>query len=246
RCLAVDLPLHGRTPPRPDHDYSLRTLAASLRDFLVAIDVPAVHLVGNDTGGAVCQVFAAEWPERLRSLTLTNCDTRGNIPPEPFLRIVDMARQGRLARIATRWVNDLNLARSERNIGAGYRDTSNLSDEAIRHYLGPVMGNEEVAREFEHFLATALREEDLVAAESKLARLDVPTLLVWAADDIFFDVEWARWLSRLIPGAGDPVVIKNAALYFPDERPEELIPHLRRHWLMAERAASNTGTSTRL
>jgi len=114
RCLAVDLPLHGRSPARADHNYSLATLAQALGDLLDDLDVPVVHLIGNDTGGAICQVFAATQRERLRSLTLTNCDTRDNIPPEPFVRTVELARQGRLAKTATRWVHNLNLVRSER------------------------------------------------------------------------------------------------------------------------------------
>jgi pimeloyl-ACP methyl ester carboxylesterase len=230
RCLAVDLPLHGRSPVRPDHNYSLGTLAQVLRDLLDVLDVPMVHLVGNDTGGAVCQVFAATQRERLRSLTLTNCDTRGNIPPAPFVRTVELARQGRLARAATRWVHDLNLARSERSIGSGYRNRAYLTDAAIRHYLGPVMGTLETAKEFEHFLVTALRDDDLMAIEPRLSELDVPTLIVWAANDIFFDLKWAYQLAQLIPSASPPIVVPDAALYFADERPEALVPHLRAHW----------------
>jgi pimeloyl-ACP methyl ester carboxylesterase len=237
RCLAVDLPLHGRSPARADHDYSLGTLAGMLRDLLDVLDVPAVHLAGNDTGGAVCQIFAATQRERLRSVTLTNCDTRGNIPPEPFVRTVELARQGRFARVATRWVQNLNLARSQQSIGSGYRNSAYLTDAAIRHYLGPVMGTLETAREFEHFLTTALRDDDLIAAESGLSELDVPTLIVWAANDIFFELKWADQLAQLIPGAGDPVVVQDAALYFADERPEALAPHLRRHWEHSEMAA---------
>ena len=239
RCLAVDLPLHGRSPARSDHDYSLGTLAHMLRDLLDALGVPVVHLVGNDTGGAVCQVFAATQRERLRSLTLTNCDTRGNIPPEPFVRTVELARQGRLARVATRWVQDLNLARSERSIGSGYRNSAYLTDAAIRNYLGPVMGTLETAQEFEYFLTTALRDDDLMAIEPRLGELDVPTLIVWAANDIFFDLRWAHQLAQLIPGAGDPIVVHDAALYFADERPEALVPHLRRHWERAERTTGH-------
>jgi pimeloyl-ACP methyl ester carboxylesterase len=143
---------------------------------------------------------------------------------------------GRFARVATRWVHDLNLARSERSIGSGYRDSEYLTDEAIRHYLGPVMGTVEAATEFEHFLATALREDGLTAIEPRLGELDVSTLIVWAAHDIFFDVKWAYQLAELIPGACDPIVVDDAALYFADERPEALVPHLRRHWEKAQSA----------
>jgi pimeloyl-ACP methyl ester carboxylesterase len=238
RCLAVDLPLHGRSPARSDHNYSLATLAQALGDLLDDLDVPVVHLIGNDTGGAVCQVFAATQHERLRSLTLTNCDTRDNIPPEPFVRTVELARQGRLAKAATRWVHNLNLARSERSIGSGYRNRAYLTDAAIRHYLGPVLGTLEVAKEFEHFLSTALRADDLITTEPMLSELDVPTLIVWAANDIFFDRQWADQLAQLIPGASQPIIVPDAALYFADEQPETLVPHLLSHW--GQDASPNT------
>lgn len=239
RCLAVDLPLHGRSPARPDHHYSLATLAQGLCDLLDALNVPQVHLLGNDTGGAVCQVLAATQRARLRSLTLTNCDTRGNIPPASFVRTVELARAGRLARSATRWVRNLDLARSERSIGAGYRHSAYLTEAVIRHYLGPVMGTLEAAREFEHFLSTALRDDDLIATEPGLSQLDVPTLIVWAANDLFFDLKWAYELAQLIPGASMPVVVHDAALYFADERPETLVPHLRTHWQRGKKTTSS-------
>ena len=34
--------------------------------------------------GAYGQIFAALYPERVRSLTLTDCDTHDNWPPEAF------------------------------------------------------------------------------------------------------------------------------------------------------------------
>lgn len=230
RCVAIDLPCHGGSPARADHDYSLATLAHTVRDVIDELRLGQVHLVGNDTGGAVCQVFAAQDGERLATLTLTNCDTRGNIPPDPFVQIVKLAQAGRLARTATRWIDNTELARSNRNIGGGYRNPAYLTDEAIRSFLGPVMGSTKAAQEFEKFLVSSLREEDLVDAEPSLRALDVPTLIAWGRDDIYFGVEWAEWLANLIPGATAPVVIDNAGLYFPDECHNALIPLLRTHW----------------
>jgi len=43
-----------------------------------------VDLVANDSGGGVAQIFAARFPQRLRTLTLTNCGTHDNWPPPGF------------------------------------------------------------------------------------------------------------------------------------------------------------------
>ena len=43
-------------------------------DFMEALDLRDVTLVGNDTGGAICQIVVAEHPKRIGRLVLTNCD----------------------------------------------------------------------------------------------------------------------------------------------------------------------------
>src|SRR3954470_527741 len=53
RCIAVDLPLHGRTPGAPDQQYTLTALAEFLANFCDALELNEIDLVGNDTGGAI-------------------------------------------------------------------------------------------------------------------------------------------------------------------------------------------------
>jgi pimeloyl-ACP methyl ester carboxylesterase len=77
---------------------------------------------------------------------------------------------------------------------------------------------------------TSLRARDLLAIEPALARLQVPTLIVWGTGDKFFRLKWAYWLRDTIPGATDVVEIDGARLFFPDERATELTAALRRHW----------------
>jgi pimeloyl-ACP methyl ester carboxylesterase len=75
RCVAPDLPLGGHAAPmREDADLTPRGVARILADFMAALDLRDVTLVGNDTGGAICQIVVAEHPERIGRLVLTNCD----------------------------------------------------------------------------------------------------------------------------------------------------------------------------
>jgi hypothetical protein len=46
----------------------------------------------------------------------------------------------------------------------------------------------------------------------------------------FFDLSWAYWLKDLIPGASEVIEIDGGRLFFPDERPGDLIDALREHW----------------
>ena len=57
RCLAVDLLAHGDTEITPDQDVSVTANAKMLREFLDALKVDQVDIVGNDSGGGIAQIF---------------------------------------------------------------------------------------------------------------------------------------------------------------------------------------------
>lgn len=68
RVLVPELPLGShRLPMRPDADLSPPGVARLIADFLVALDLRGVTLVGNDTGGAMCQLVLTAHPERVDS-----------------------------------------------------------------------------------------------------------------------------------------------------------------------------------
>ena len=53
-----------------------------LKECLDSLNIDQVDLVGNDSGGGISQIFTALYSERVRSPTLTDCDTHDNWPPE--------------------------------------------------------------------------------------------------------------------------------------------------------------------
>lgn len=230
RCIALDLPLHGHSPATDSHDLSLPGLARVIEDLCVALGLDQVDLVANDTGGAVAQVFAAARPERLRTLTLSNCETHDNLPNQAFRGTVDLARRGQLAPAAVEMVKDIAVTRaSGRSVTLNYERPEEITDETIRVYLEPIGRSLETARQFERMI-TSLRAADLLAAEDGLSRLTAPTLIVWGTGDFHFEVEWAYRLRDLIPGATEVIELDGAKLFFPDERAAEFAIHLRRHW----------------
>ena len=144
RCLAIDLPLHGQTPVGAGQDLSVAGLASVLEDFCDALDLAGIDLVANDTGGAVAQVFAARNSRRLATFTLTNCDTAGNLPPEGFKPVVEMAAAGALAPAMAELMGDIarpGTPRSARRTSTPRRLTSRSSaptwSHASAHRSGP-------------------------------------------------------------------------------------------------------------
>lgn len=226
RCIAIDLPLHGGTCARDD--LSAAGMATVVADLCDGLGLGQVDLVGNDTGGAVAQIFAARHPDRIRSLVLTNCDTEGNFPPPEFAPVIEAARQGQLGGMLAGIAADPAAWRAS-PAAAGYEHPERVPDEVVRAYLTPIAGTAERARDFQRLLA-ALDPADLEAVSGPLRALNAPTILVWGTGDAAFGVRWAYQLRDMIGGAKEVIEVDGAKAFFPEERPEDLIPHLRQHW----------------
>jgi pimeloyl-ACP methyl ester carboxylesterase len=237
RCIAVDLLAHGDTEIAPDQDVSVTANAKMLAEFLDALHVDQVDLVGNDSGGGIAQIFAALHPERVRSLTLTDCDAHDNWPPEAFKPFLAMAAAGGLAGTLDAILMDKNIYRSPQALGPAYEHPEKVTDDTIEIYLRPFVRNEQRTRDLQRFLA-AFDNRHTLAIEPQLRTLQAPTLIVWGTDDVYFDVKWSRWLADTIPGTRRRSEFKGARIFFPEERWEEFNKELRGHWQAAEQEAA--------
>jgi pimeloyl-ACP methyl ester carboxylesterase len=237
RCIAIDLLAHGDTRISPEQDVSVTANAEMLREFLDALDVDQVDLVGNDSGAGIIQIFAALYPERVRTLTLTDGDTHDNWPPEAFKPFLAMAAGGGLDGTLNAMLADKNVYRSAQALGPAYEHPEQVSDDTIDKYLRPLLADHQRTRDLQRFLA-AFDSKHTLAIEPRLKTLKAPTLIVWGTDDVYFDVKWSQWLADNIPGTRRRVEFRNARIFFPEERWQEFDKELRTHWQAAEREAA--------
>lgn len=230
RCIAYDLPAHGLSPANPDQDLSLQGQAGVLEAFCEALGLADLDLVANDTGGAIAQALAVRRPDLLRSLTLTNCEADDVLPADDPLpqAAAELARNGQLAD-AVMQATDPDFAHSELGIAPALEFPERIDAELLAGLFEPHSKSRANAEEIQRTLAS-LDAADLVALKPALERLAVPTLMVWGTGDQFFGVRLAYWLRDTIPGASEVVEIEGGKLFWPFERPDELVPHLRRHW----------------
>jgi pimeloyl-ACP methyl ester carboxylesterase len=229
RCIAPDLPAHGATPVPDDDaaDLSLNGLAAMLDELCERLGLAQVDVVANDTGGAVAQVFAARHPERIRTLTLTNCDVHDNFPPKAFKAFVALAESGEFGPLVAAMAGDMALARSEVGFGMGYAHPDQLSDEVLTSYLGPFVPDQGKGLER---LLTSSSAAELIAIEPLLAELRAPAQVAWGTGDPFFEQAWADRLADMIPGVERVALVPDAMLFWPDERAADLVALLRDFW----------------
>ena len=236
RCIAVDLLAHGDTEITPNQEVSVTANAKMLKELLDALHIDQVDLVGNDSGGGISQIFAALYPRRVRSLTLTDCDTHDNWPPEAFKPFLAMAAAGGLRGTLEAMLADKSVYRSPQALGPAYEHPEQLSDASIETYLRPFLRSEQRLHDLERFLA-AFDNKHTLAVEDRLKTLKAPTLVVWGTDDVYFDVKWSHWLADNIPGARRRVELQGARIFFPEERWEEFDKEVRSHWQLAKQAA---------
>ena len=113
-----------------------------------------VDLVGNDSGGGIALIFAATYPQRVRTLTLTDCDAHDNWPPEAFKPFLAMAAGWRSAGDARRRCSPTRTSSARRRRSA--RPTSIRSRSATRPstpICAPLLRTAERTRDLERFLA---------------------------------------------------------------------------------------------
>lgn len=218
RCIVPDWPLGAHHPPmRPDADLTFAGLTRLVADFLAALDLEGVTLVGNDTGGALCQFVVGTHPGRIARLVLTNCDTAGNFPPAIVQPLVWGARvPGFVALLATL----LRLPVSQRLLFKLV--TKRLPERRVMaSYLAPFLTDARVRRDARKLLvgipAAPMRE-----VEARLAGFAGPVLLAWAPEDrLVFPIRHARRLRERFPDARLREVPDSSTL-IPEDQPGRL------------------------
>jgi len=235
RCIAIDLMGLGYSEIAPSQDVSFIAQAHMIAEVIDALGIEQIDLIGNDSGGAVAQILAAHYPNRLTSLVLTNCDVHDGWPPSQVLLLMEHARNGTLASIFQLMIDRPDLARERSNGGESvplfrsYTDSSVLTDQVIRLYLQPLLSSQQRVEAFQRYWL-GFDNAQTVGIHSALKALQVPTLIVWGLKDIFFDKKWAYWLKDNIPGARRVVEIENARLFFPEDRPDALAAPVLQFW----------------
>ncbi len=197
RCIQPDLPMGShRLPMKPDADLTPPGVARLIADFLEALDLENVTIVGNDSGGAMSQILVTRHPERIARLILTNCDSYEHFPPGPFKLMPPMMKvPGGMSAIALPF-----------RVGAlaqlAYNQFTKtpLPRELIEDWLEPSLTDRSIKNDATRLVKDMNKRYTLAAAEH-FDEIDFPVLVAWGRDDGLFKPAQAERLAEAIPGA---------------------------------------------
>jgi pimeloyl-ACP methyl ester carboxylesterase len=198
RVIVPDLPLGSeREPFAPGTDLSPPGLARIVAEFLEALDLERVTLVGNDTGGAICQLVVTRHPDRVGRLVLTNCDAYEHFPPPAFKPLAVAGRSTAVLAAIGSSMRFAAIRRSPLAYGWLMRD---FDDERCRAWVAPVRENRAIRAEVAKILS-GFDSRHTMEAAARFTELEIPVLIVWAPEDRFFKVANAERLANDIPNA---------------------------------------------
>jgi pimeloyl-ACP methyl ester carboxylesterase len=196
RCLAPTWPLGAHSEPMRERTRAtVHGVAAMISEFLEALELHDVALVGNDTGGAIAQIVATTHPQRLGGLVLTSCDAFEHFPPKGFRPIIAAAKFAPTFHAMLRPLSTEAVRRRGYGMLA-HTDIEHLAREWVR----PALTNAGVREDLRHFTQSMQRQVTLDAG-TRLPQFTKPALVAWSADDTFFPVEDGRRLATALPGA---------------------------------------------
>jgi len=223
RCVCPDLPLGAHELPlREGADLSATGVAQLLADFIAALGLEDVTVVGNDTGDAFVQVLAVDHPERLGRIVLTPGDAFTNFLPwiikpmrllgyaPPLLKLVALGWRTRPGQVAF-------LSAIVRNMPPA---------EILDAYSRPPVEDARIRRDLQLVLRHAGAGQTMRAARA-LRSSRLPALVVWQKEPSpVFPRAHGRRLAETIPNARHEEVAGTRA-FISEDRPDRLAELIR-------------------
>jgi pimeloyl-ACP methyl ester carboxylesterase len=219
RIVAWDAPGAGASSDPPE-TFTTKSYARCLAGFLDTINISCAHVVGLSWGGILAQEFYRLYPERVRCLVLadTYAGWRGSLP-------------GPVCK---------------ERLAACLLDATASADAIVAKFL-PGMFTDAVSQEVREELSAIVSDFHPVGfrlmsmssaqmdTRDLLPKINVPTLVLWGADDRRSPMYIAEQFRAAI-AAAELVVIAKAGHLSNMEQPDAFNGHIRRFCMNREAA----------
>jgi pimeloyl-ACP methyl ester carboxylesterase len=230
RCLALDELGLGYTEVAAGQDVSFAAQAHMIAAFLDAVGIDRADIVGNDTGAGVSQIFAATYPAKVCTLTLTNCEVYDRWPNTLLAEFYQGVAAGVVPQLMRQMLNDITLAR--RRLGAlVYEDAELFTPETVQLYLAPIVASDSRIMQLQQLCDWQTNRAQLMEVAPPLRTSQIPAQIIWGEADPVFDREPSlKWLRENLGGLKKVTRVPRAKLFFPEEHPRLMSVLLNEFW----------------
>jgi abhydrolase domain-containing protein 6 len=208
--IALDLPGFGESS-KPDASYDVGTQTERLAAFAKQLGIHKLHLIGNSMGGHIAALYAARHPEQVLSVALL--DNAGITAPqksEMFQRLERGEPNPLLVNNAADFSNMLSFV---------FVEQPAMPESLKQHFAEQSIANHELNQK----IFSQLRER-YIPLEPELAKIQVPTLLLWGDQDRVLNMSSIEVMKPLLKQP-TVVIMKDCGHVPMIERPEETAAH---------------------
>src|SRR3954466_11996608 len=216
RCIVADWPLGSHSIPLGTELSPFR-VADMIGEFISELGLEDVTLIGNDTGGALCQMFVVRQPGVVKRLVLTNCDAYDQFPPQPFkyLSLVPKV-PGAITVLA----QTMRLHANRRlPIAYGWL-AKRMPREVEEAFVRAPIRDKAIRGDLKSFLL-AMDKNELIATAQRYSEVEIPVTLAWGEDDKSFKIALAERMAQDFPKA-TLVRIPDSYTFVSLDQPERL------------------------
>lgn len=224
-AFAIDLLGYGESDRPLDADYSIAAQTEYLDRALVGLHISEATVVGLGIGGGIAQRLACTRAQRVRRLALINSVAFEECPGRD-VRSIQLGTARFALRVSQGVLGAAPLLK--RVLEEGVARPEAMPARLVARYLAPYAGADGVMHLLA--LARALRADDV--AELPLAKLAVPTVIIWGEAEPWLDGGLPERLQRAIP-ASRLVRMAQVGRLVPEDSPEVLAQLLAEHALDA-------------
>jgi len=213
---------------KPENGYDTGTLANDLVALMDALGHTEFAVYGTDTGMPIAYALAADHPDRVVRLVVSEAPLPGIspspplfLPPQLNARLWHLAFNQLPAEVNERLVE----GREEIFFGAEFdasAGTKKLPADAVRHYIDTLASDPDALRGSFGFYR-AIPATSAQNAERKNRRLTMPVLAIGGAESV---AEGAGNTMKLVADDVQTVVLPGAAHWVAEQAPEELLDAL--------------------
>jgi len=186
--IAIDLPGHGESSKPLDIGYSLEEQTSRLATILKTMGIGKTHMMGNSMGGAITALYAAHYPQLIKTAVLF--DPAGIV--EYKTELIDMVTDGDNPLIPTKpgdFERLMNFALEEKPF-VPWPILGVMEDRAI--------ANQEVNRVIFSAIQDSGFEPDF---RNTIREIQAPVLVIWGRDDRVLNYRNGDLFVEAIPNA---------------------------------------------